>query len=98
MSKVLTSGSSILLLFITIASLKSIGAANLYNFDEHDGKISLINNNNAASVRHNHLNSLNNHNHRVQRSVNSNHNYYDQQRNPLDYIVNPSDDNGKKYF
>ncbi|KAH0548954.1 protein PFC0760c isoform X1 [Cotesia glomerata] len=96
MSKVLTSGSSILLLFITIASLKSIGAANLYNFEEHNGKISLINNNNAASVRHNHLNSLNNHNHRVQRSVNSNHNYYDQQRNPLDYIVNPSDDNDKQ--
>ncbi|CAG5101757.1 Protein of unknown function [Cotesia congregata] len=96
MSKVLTSGSSILLLFITIASLKSIGAANLYNFEEHNGKISLINNNNAASVRHNHLNSLNNDNDRVQRSVNSNHNYYDQQRNPLDYIVNPSDDNDKQ--
>ncbi|CAD6241327.1 GSCOCG00002654001-RA-CDS [Cotesia congregata] len=95
MSKVLTSGSSILLLFITIASLKSIGAANLYNFEEHNGKISLINNNNAASVRHNHLNSLNNDNDRVQRSVNSNHNYYDQQRNPLDYIVNPSDDNAE---
>ncbi|XP_008544776.1 homeobox protein 2 [Microplitis demolitor] len=96
----LRSSKFVLLLVITIASFKSIPAtSNLYNNDHGHGESSLINNNNAASVRHDNLNLLNNKNNnnnindinRKQRSVNTNlHNYYNQQRSPLDYIVNPT--------